>query len=380
MAHLYPDPHPAVGAAYASGVPVDNDIGLLFGSLSPDIRSVAVTGSNGKSTTCALIDHVLASNGRMSQLAGNIGIGALAIDHPEPGAALVIELSSYQTDLAGRLDPEIAVFLNLSADHIERHGGRGGYFAAKRRLFSGPNLKTAVIGMQVAEGQFLASHLAAASPQTEIVRLNDGNCAPGSWLACSANGLHGRIGGRPVSVSLAKAGALVGMHNAQNAGAALAVCLQLGLAAERIEAAFETFAGLPHRGRFVGRRKGISFVNDSKATNAGSAAAALAAHKSIRWIAGGVAKEGGIETLGGCLGNVKKAYLIGTCADRFAEQLADLPFAHCGDLATAVRAAYADAEPGDTVLLAPAAASFDQFSDFEDRGRRFEQEVAECLA
>ena len=381
VAHLYPEPHPAVSMAFSAGIAVDSDIGMLFRNLPRDIRSIAVTGSNGKSTTCALIGHVLDCCGLRSRLAGNIGIGALGIDQPEPGSALVVEISSYQAELASSLDPEIAVFLNFSTDHIERHGGLGGYFAAKRRLFFGPNLKVAIIGNQATEGQFLASQLASARPQVEIVRLGDGRkFGQGPWLVGHASGLNGQIGGKPVSVSLAKAEALSGTHNRENAGAALAACLSLGIGEQQIERAFTTFKGLPHRGRLVGACRGIRFVNDSKATNAESAAAALSAHTRIRWIAGGVAKKGGIRSLAGRLGNVQKVYLIGNSAMQFAEQIADIPTLQCGDLSTAVHAAWTDAEPGDTVLLAPAAASFDQFMDFEDRGRCFEREVAKCLS
>lgn len=379
IAHLYPAPHPVISAALAAGIPLDNDVGVLFRSLPSDIQTVAVTGSNGKSTVCALIDHLLHSVGRGSCMAGNIGVGALDIDPPIAGTTLVLEISSYQAELASTLNPDIGVFLNLTPDHTDRHGGFGGYFAAKRQVFGGASLKMAVIGTSEIEGQFLACQLDRVSSDIEVIRLAGCPMSHGSWLACEGRQVTGIIGGQSVALSLAGCAELAGHHNALNAAAALAVCIRLGLSVDEVVAGCATFEGLAHRGRLVGTFGGIQCVNDSKATNAGSAAAALTTYRRIRWIVGGMGKEGGITELETCLGNVRKAYLIGESAAQFAAQLGSIPKVRCGDMATAVRVAASECEPGDTLLLAPAAASFDQFADFEARGRCFEQEVRKCL-
>ena len=380
--HLYPAPNKVIASAWQAGVPVDNDIGLFFRSLGtrnwdqfatlPQV--IAVTGSNGKSTTAALIDHILTENGRPSQLAGNIGRGVLDIDPPGDGAVVVLELSSYQTDLARALTPDIAVFTNLSPDHLERHGGLGGYFAAKRRLFAEGGPDRAVIGVDEAEGQYLANQLSEAAADDRVIRISAGQKLTGpGWSVFARKGYLSeyRKGRQVAAIDLRQVPGLPGAHNHQNACAAYAAVRGLGLAPRVIEQALHSFAGLPHRSQIVGERDGVRFVNDSKATNADSAGKALQAFDRIRWIAGGLAKDGGIDPLTAALGGVVKAYLIGHSARDFALQLGDTPHEICGSMALAVARAAAEAENGDTVLLAPAAASFDQYPDFEARGEDF---------
>ena len=379
--HLYPAPHPVIAAALAAGVPVDNDVGLFFrslgdadwGAMARPPRVVAVTGSNGKSTTCALLHHVLAEAGRPSQLAGNIGRGVLDIDPPGDGGVVVLELSSYQTELARALTPDVAVLTNLSADHLDRHGGMGGYFAAKRRLFAEGGPDRAVIGVAEAEGAFLAGQMAEGPGDDRVIRVRAGAPAGAGWEVCAAAGrlVETRRGREVGSAALGSIPGLPGAHNHQNACCAWGAARALGLGPAAIEAAMRGFAGLPHRSQRVAERGGVAFVNDSKATNADAAAQALRAFPRVRWIAGGLGKAGGIAPLRRDLGTVAKAYLIGHSAEEFALQLGDLPHEICGDVATAVVRAAAEAEPGDTVLLAPAAASFDQFPDFEARGDAF---------
>ena len=379
--HLYPAPHPVIAAALQAGVPVDNDVGLFFRSLGDadwasmarPPRVVAVTGSNGKSTTCALIHHILTEDGRASQLAGNIGRGVLDIDPPGDGGVVVLELSSYQIELARALTPDVAVFTNLTADHLGRHGGMGGYFAAKRRLFAEGGPDRAVIGVAEAEGAFLAGQLAEGPGDDRVIRVRAGAPRGMGWEVAAAGGrLTERRRGREVgTANLAAIPGLPGAHNHQNACCAWGAARALGLAPRAIEAAMARFAGLPHRSQRVAERGGVVFVNDSKATNADAAAQALRAFDRVRWIAGGLGKEGGIASLSRELGTVAKAYLIGHSASAFALQLGDVPHELCGDMATAVIRAAAEAQPGDTVLLAPAAASFDQFPDFEARGAAF---------
>ena len=380
--HLYPKPNPVIAAAWDAGVPVDNDIGLFFRSVAtPEWdrmertpKVVAITGSNGKSTTSALIHHILTESGRPAQLAGNIGRGVLDLDPPGEGGVVVLELSSYQTDLARALTPDVAVFTNLSPDHLDRHGGMGGYFWAKRRLFSEGGPDRAVVGVDEDEGRFLANTLAEGRTDDRVIRVSARRKLKDGWSVWAAKGhlAEWRRGRQVADADLRGARSLPGAHNHQNACAAWAACRALGLGPHQITAALESFPGLPHRSQLVAEIGGVAFVNDSKATNADAAAQALRAFPRIRWIAGGLGKEGGIESLTGDMGAVVKAYLIGHSARDFALQLpSQVPHQICGTLDEAVRAAAAQAEPGDTVLLAPAAASFDQFPDFEARGDSF---------
>ena len=380
--HLYPAPHPVIAAAMAAGVPVDNDVGLFFRSLAtPEWEAmetppkvIAVTGSNGKSTTTALIGHVLQTAGRRVQLGGNIGRGVLDLDPPGDGDVIVLELSSYQTELARALTPDIAVFTNLSADHLDRHGGMGGYFAAKRRLFAEGGPDRAVIGVDEAEGRMLANQLAQGPADDRVIRIATARLEGFGWSVFARRGhlAEWRKGRQVASVDLRGIAGLAGTHNHQNACAAWAVARTMGLAPRQIEAALRSFAGLPHRCQTVAEGGGVRFVNDSKATNADAAGRALAAFSGVRWIAGGQAKEGGIASLAEALGGVVKTYLIGESATVFATQLPEgAPHALCGDLETAVSLAAAEAQAGEVVLLAPAAASFDQFRDFEARGEAF---------
>lgn len=389
--HLYPRPHPAIAAALEAGVPVDNDIGLFFRSLGQSDwmdfdtppRVVAVTGSNGKSTTSALIAHVLEQAGREVQLAGNIGRGVLDITPPGDGGVVVLELSSYQTELARSLTPDVAVFTNLSPDHLDRHGGLGGYFAAKRRLFAEGGPDRAVIGVDEVEGRFLANQLSEGAADDRVIRISSAAKLGGpGWVVFARKGFLSeyRKGRQVGSIDLREVKGLPGAHNHQNACAAYAVARSLGLAPRVIEQAFHSFAGLPHRSQRIAEAGGVTFVNDSKATNVDSAVQALKAFRNIRWICGGLQKEGGLAPLLEVTQEVRKAYVIGREAEDFAMQLKGLEAEVCGDMARAVARATAEAEPGDTVLLAPATASFDQYDSFEKRGDDFAAQVRKVLA
>ncbi|TCP62391.1 UDP-N-acetylmuramoylalanine--D-glutamate ligase [Rhodovulum bhavnagarense] len=384
--HLYPAPNPIIAAAWAAGVPVDNDIGLFFRSLATRDwdrfdslpRVIAVTGSNGKSTTAALIAHVIGVSGRAVQLAGNIGRGVLDIDPPGDGAVVVLELSSYQTELARALTPDIAVLTNLSPDHLDRHGGQGGYFAAKRRLFAEGGPDRAIIGVDEDEGRFLANQMAESPADDRLIRISAaGKLAGPGWSVFARKGFlsEWRKGRQVASIDLRPIAALPGAHNHQNACAAYAAARCLGIAPKQIEAAFNGFRGLPHRSQLVAERDGVRFVNDSKATNAASAAMALAAFPRVRWICGGLEKQGGLAPIRPHLGHVAKAYVIGREAASFALHLRDVPHEVCTTMAVAVARASAEAQPGEVVLLAPAAASFDQYDNFEARGADFIAEV-----
>lgn len=387
IAHLYPAPNPVIRAALEAGVPVDNDIGLFFRSFAmhdwvhhdTPPRVIAVTGSNGKSTTSALIHHCLTEAGVPAQLAGNIGRGVLDIDPPADGGVVVLELSSYQTDLARALTPDIAVFTNLSPDHLDRHGGMGGYFAAKRRLFAEGGPDRAVIGVDEPEGLYLAGQMSEAASDARVIRVSVARKLAGpGWSVCARKGFlsETRKGRQVASIDLRGIPGLPGNHNHQNACAAYGALRALNIAPRVIEAGLRSFLGLAHRSQTIATRHGVTFVNDSKATNVDSAAQALRAFTKIRWIVGGLGKEGGIAALAPDLGQVVKAYLIGHSAREFALQLGSTPLEICETLEVAVERAAAEAQDGETVLLAPAAASFDQFPDFEKRGDAFIAAVA----
>ncbi len=377
---LYPKPGRTIARALAAGVKLTNDIGLFFASIgrgegrpkAPPVIA-AVTGSNGKSTTSALIHHLLVSTGATAELAGNIGKPVLEM---QPGSDyVVLEISSYQAELAHQLDPDVAVFLNFSPDHVDRHGGVGGYFAAKQRLFDGPSLGAAVIGTDQTEGRYLASWIGSRAGACDIASLS--SSPPSGTSRHAVIGDHSFTeysqGARTRVTKLDGCPNLRGRHNAQNSAAACLACQGLGVQIDDPEPALETFPGLPHRMQVLGTFGGVLWVNDSKATNCESAAMALNAFSRIRWIAGGQGKAGGLSVLAGTgsLANVEKAYLIGASARDFAGQLAGVDHLVCGDLERAVWAAIGDSAPGDTILLSPAAASFDQYRDFEARGSHF---------
>ncbi|SFI52995.1 UDP-N-acetylmuramoyl-L-alanine--D-glutamate ligase [Jannaschia pohangensis] len=375
--HLYPAPHPAIRAAWEAGVAVDNDIGLFFRSLGHDgeaPRVVCITGSNGKSTTSALLHHVLAQAGRQAHLAGNIGRGVLDLDPLGEADIVVLELSSYQTDLARSLTPDVCVFTNLSPDHLDRHGGPGGYFAAKRRLFAEGGPERAVIGVDENEGRYLANQMSEAPGDDRVIRVSLGKLSGPGWQVTARKGwlAEMRKGRQVASVDLRDIPGLPGRHNHQNACCAWAAARTLGLAPREIEAGLRSYPGLPHRSQRIAERAGVTFVNDSKATNVDAAAQALQAFKRIRWICGGLMKEGGLESLQPHFGTVAKAYVIGREAAAFAVALGpDIEAEVCTDMAVAVARAASEAEAGDVVLLAPAAASFDQYDNFEKRGEDF---------
>ena len=389
--HLYPNPNRAVAVAARLGIPLDNDIGLFFQALggtgdygdrnAPTI--VAITGSNGKSTTAALLHHVLAKIGRPSQIAGNFGNGVLASKPPDAGEVMILELSSYQTELASKLSPDIAIMLNLAPDHLDRHGGLGGYFAAKRRLFASETIDRAIIGIDDAEGRFLASEFAGRKGRNSVVRISSSENETNSdcWTICANNGrMRETCGGKVLATcDLGSIRSLPGTHNHFNACAVLAACRIIGIETGQAIQAMESFQGLRHRMQLIAEHQGISFVNDSKATNFASAGRSLQAFRNIRWIAGGRAKAGGPSSLNELASNVVKAYFMGESAEEFADKIKGVPFEICGNMATAVAAAARDSRTGDTVLLAPAAASFDQYADFEERGDEFAAEVRRIL-
>ncbi|WP_417482276.1 UDP-N-acetylmuramoyl-L-alanine--D-glutamate ligase [Maricaulis sp.] len=383
----HPKPHRMVELAHAVGAPVIGDIELfaLEVQAMPAKRRpkiIGITGTNGKSTTTALIGHILREAGRNVTVAGNIGDAVLAQDPPRPGSYFVLELSSYQIDLTQSLQCDVAIMLNITPDHIDRHGDFAGYFAAKQRLFAmqGPQ-GVAVIGVDDAETSDFYSRLRMQRPDAQLLPISSGRVVPHGVYALGDQ-VYEALGVAPQSVmQLERARALPGRHNAQNIAAALATVRMLGIGARVAADAIASFGGLAHRQEQVGELGGVRFINDSKATNAEAAMQALACYDPIYWIAGGRPKAGGLEVLKPFFPRIAKAYLIGEAEGRFAREIdGRLAYERCGDLATATAAAcrdaLADGRPGAVVLLSPAAASFDQFANFEARGDAFRSLVA----
>lgn len=382
--HLFPASHPAIAAARRAGALVDNDVSLFFRSLAmtgAEVKVVCVTGSNGKSTTTALVDHILAFSGKPRQMGGNIGRGVLDLDPVADGEVVVLELSSYQIELARALGPDVAVFLNLSPDHLDRHGGIGGYFAAKKRLFELGAPDHSVVGVDDEYGQFLAAATQDPSGESALTKIATTQKMRGEdrSVFMNKNHLTEWRGKQIAAFDMRHAPNLQGRHNHQNACAAWAVARALNIGPKLIQNALISFPGLPHRMEIVGQANGVTYVNDSKATNADAAEKALLTYRRIHWIAGGVAKAGGIEPLLPLMDRVTRTYLIGEATDEFAFQLGDHPFEACGDLSAAIARAAENARDGDVVLLSPACASFDQFASFEARGDAFREAAQKIM-
>lgn len=376
----HPKPHWSAELANAAGVEIIGDVELFARERcahAPDCPFIAITGTNGKSTTTALIAHILKASGRDTQLGGNIGTAVLTLDPPKAGRFYVVECSSYQIDLAPTLNPSAGILLNLTPDHLDRHGSMQHYADVKERLVAGS--KTAIVGVDDTYCEIIADRIERAG--TKVVRISkrnvlaDGIYAEGSRLILAQGGATREI------ADLSSIQTLRGNHNAQNAAAAVAACLAVGVSENEIRAGLASFPGLKHRMQPVGRKGDTLFVNDSKATNADAAAPALSSFERIYWIAGGVPKEGGIASLGSFFPKIAKAYLIGEAAPAFAETLGGA-VAHemSGTLEKAVADAAADAEKDGggpvAVLLSPACASFDQYKNFEVRGDAFVKHVA----
>ncbi len=373
--HTHPAPHPVAARARRDGVPIIGDIEILVRSC-PEARIVGITGTNGKSTTTALIGHILTKAGLAVEVGGNIGRAALEFQTMGAEGIYVLELSSYQLELVPSLACDRAVLLNISPDHLDRHGDLMGYIAAKRRIFEGMrDGGVAVIGEDDAAARSLAGEVALTAGVT-VTRIS-GLDVPEKGVGINKRRVVSAVQvKRRNLVDLTKARALPGAHNAQNAAAATAVALSLGIAATVIGEALVDFPGLPHRQELVGSKDGVAYVNDSKATNADAAARALACYPAIYWIAGGVAKEGGIEPLAPFFPGIRRVFLIGKSTETFAASLEGrVPYTAAGTLRRALDAAAAlalsEARDGATVLLSPAAASFDQFANYEARGDEF---------
>jgi UDP-N-acetylmuramoylalanine--D-glutamate ligase len=349
--------HPIAQRARDAGVEIIGDI-ELFARARPELpphKVVGITGTNGKSTTTALVHHILKTAGVPTTMGGNIGLPILAQDPLPEGGVYVLELSSYQIDLTQSLDCDVAVLLNITPDHLDRYESFEAYAASKARLFD----------MQSVENEAV---IVADDNETRRIAAN-------VWMR-EHKEHHWRILHGNESAQQAAWPTLPGPHNAQNAAAATSVCEVLGLSRDQIEEGLRTYPGLPHRMERIREKGGVLFVNDSKATNPTATAPALAAFDKIRWICGGQAKTDNLDECAPQFGHVRKAYTIGEAGELFASLLSPhMAVAECETLERAVHEAAAEAESGETVLLSPACASFDQFRDFEDRGDQFRELV-----
>ncbi|MCS6853521.1 MAG: UDP-N-acetylmuramoyl-L-alanine--D-glutamate ligase [Elioraea sp.] len=380
--HRLPAPHPVAARALAAGVPILAEADLLWRAVrkaGSRARFVGITGTNGKSTTTALTGSILARAGVAVEVGGNLGTPALALKMLGDNGVYVLEMSSYALERLAAIRFDAAAMLNLSPDHLDRHGDMAGYAAAKRRIFDRQDDGcVAVVGVDDDWARAMAEDVARGPAR--LVRVSGEGAVPGGVYVENGRLIDDRSAGRARIASLVGHRSLPGRHNAQNAAAAAALALSLGVPPQDIAAAIATFPGLPHRQERVGEIDGVVFVNDSKATNAESAARAMACYDRFHWIAGGRAKAGGIASLAPFFPRVARAYLIGEAAEDFARTLADAGVPHevCGTLENAVQAAFAVArrEPPAIVLLSPACASFDQFAGFEARGELFRRLVS----
>ena len=378
----HPEPHWSVKIARDAGVQVIGDISLFARERTfraPTAPFVAITGTNGKSTTTALIHHILKSAGKDVEIGGNFGPAVLGLKDLAPDRFYVIECSSFQIDLAPGIDPTVGIQLNLTEDHIDRHGSIEGYAAVKEKLVEGA--KVAVVSVDDAYSAAMATR--RESKGLETLRISTrGSVAQGVW-AVSGRIIEPRGISQTVVYDLHGHPILKGVHNAQNVAAAVAATRRLGLGLDEVRKGIETFPGLAHRMEPIGRSGSVILVNDSKATNADAAAKALASFDNIYWIAGGKPKSGGITPLSGFFPKIAKAYLIGVAAEDFAATIGDAaPHTVVETLDRAVAEALTDALAASdgtggeaVVLLSPACASYDQFKNFEVRGDHFRELV-----
>ncbi len=381
VALTHPEPHWTVLKARYAGIAIIGDTEIFaHEARAAGAKIIAITGTNGKSTTTALTGHVITSAGLDVDVGGNIGTAVFLLRQPVKGRIYVLELSSFQIDLMPGLKPDVAILTNLTPDHLDRHGTMENYAAVKGRIFARLSKgDTALCGIDDGWSAEIADRARKSGADVRRVSVAEGL---GDGITAFDGILRDRRSGRTLAeIDLRSMPALKGRHNWQNACMAYGAARALGIAPAAIEAAMKSFPGLAHRMQQVGEADGIAFVNDSKATNADAAEKALSSFDTIYWIAGGIAKTGGIEPLKPLFNRVVRTYLIGQATEQFATTLAGImPVETCGTLANAVAAALRDARaggrPGAVILLSPACASFDQYPNFEVRGDAFVKAVA----
>jgi UDP-N-acetylmuramoylalanine--D-glutamate ligase len=359
----HPEPHWTVVKAKAAGVEIMGDTEAFAREVKGSgAKIIAITGTNGKSTTTALIGHVLKSAGLDVDVGGNIGLAVFNLRAPTKNRIYVLELSSFQIDLMPGLAPDVGILTNLTPDHLDRHGTMENYARVKARMFAKmAATATALIGVDDEWCASIATHIANVQRVSVMQHLPNGISAADGILRDGA-----------MTIDLRNMPALKGRHNWQNACMAYGAAKALGVALEKIIAAMQSFPGLAHRMQQIATVNGVPYINDSKATNADAAEKALASFNTIFWIAGGISKAGGIEPLSTYFSKIAKAYLIGASAHMFAETLkGKVDFVISETLEAAVKAAATDATAQGVVLLSPACASFDQYKNFEIRGDAF---------
>jgi UDP-N-acetylmuramoylalanine--D-glutamate ligase len=376
----HPAPHWTVLKAKAAGIEVIGDTEVFAREVQDTgAKIIAITGTNGKSTTTALIGHVLKHAGLDVDVGGNIGNAVFNLRAPNRDRHYVLELSSFQIDLMPGLSPDVGVLTNITPDHLDRHGTMEHYAAVKARMFSKQrDGQTALVGVDDVWGVAIADSLSTGAlvRRVSVVQsLSDGLAAPEGVLHVM------RGGASDLQLDLRNFAALRGRHNWQNACMAFGAARALGVDVDAISKAMASFPGLAHRMQQVGRRGKVIFINDSKATNADATEKALTSFDNMFWIVGGLAKEGGLAPLAPHMGRIKKAYVIGVAAAELAKQIDNkVAFVIAETMARAVQLAAADAEASGlkhaAVLLSPACASFDQFKNFEVRGDAFVELVS----
>lgn len=376
--HTFPEPHPIAAEARKANVEIICDVELLARS-QRQARYVGITGTNGKSTTTALIGHILRSTGSRTEIGGNFGIPALDLAPLDEAGVYVLEMSSYQLERTPSIAYDFAVLLNISADHLERHGGMDGYIAAKKSIFERQIRHTAVIGRDDPFCEAIYQELKPEGDQ-RIIPISGLNKVQGGVYVVDGVLIDDTENQETPVIDLNTIASLPGVHNWQNAAAAYATTRAIGVEASDIATCLHSYPGLVHRQEAVEIVDGVAFVNDSKATNADAASRALVCYDNIYWIAGGRQKEGGIESLKDKLDEVRHAFLVGEAAPSFSRFLeGKVPTTISGDIGSAVAQAFGTAaDSGDqkpVVLLSPACASFDQFASFEDRGNAFKEYV-----
>jgi len=377
--HTYPKPHPVAALAKQHDCPIIGDMELLARA-GTGARFAGITGTNGKSTTTSLIGHILKQAGISTEVGGNLGTAALDLQPLDARGIYVLEMSSYQLELTTSLVFDVAVLLNITPDHLDRHGGMDGYVASKLRIFDRQRAgQAAIVAVDDEHCRGIHERLGALKRQ-RVVPISVVGRAKGGVYAEGGKLIDDMEGAGSAVMTLADAPRLPGSHNWQNIAAAYAACRALGISADQIVGGIKSFPGLAHRQELIATIDGIAFINDSKATNADATAKALACYKPIYWILGGRAKETGLEGLESFYPRIAHAFLIGEATERFAAALQGrIAFTKSGTLDAAVAAAHdmakRETQPGAVVLLSPACASFDQFANFEERGEAFRRAV-----
>lgn len=374
----HPEPHYAAKLANKAGCKIVCDIELLYNQV-PEAKYIGITGTNGKSTTTSLIGHIVNSAGIDSQTGGNLGISGLDFKQLDGNGIYVIEMSSYQLDLIDKTHFNTTILLNITPDHLDRHGDMAGYIKAKSHIYKNQNKNDFnIIGIDCDNARSVFEKLQGNSP-AKLIPISTYKKVAGG-VAVIDGVIYNDIDGAQKELHLGFLKRLAGVHNAQNIAAAYAAAYVNNIADDIIINAIKTFSGLPHRMQYITEYKGVTFINDSKATNAEAAAKALASYDNIYWIAGGLSKEGGINSLGGFFSKIKHAYLIGKAQDEFAQTLdGKVKYSKCNDLSEAFKQSADDAVKSGkgVVLLSPACASWDQWPNFEVRGEAFCKMVEE---